>query len=107
MAGAGAAALRGRDARTHPHAFLRGARRGGGLPLDACESGFGLTNAVYHVSGEYAMVKAAAERGWLDERQAVLEIMTGLKRAGTISSSPTGRRSWRNGRLVRRGSIAG
>ena len=43
---------------------------------------FGLTTAVYHVSGEYAMVKAAAERGWLDERQAVLEIMTGLKRAG-------------------------
>ena len=43
---------------------------------------FGLTTAVYHVSGEYAMVKAAAERGWLDERQAVLEIMTSLKRAG-------------------------
>ncbi|MGH8095265.1 MAG: porphobilinogen synthase [Chthoniobacterales bacterium] len=43
---------------------------------------FGLTTAVYHVSGEYAMVKAAAERGWLDERQAVLEITTGLKRAG-------------------------
>ncbi len=43
---------------------------------------FGLTTAVYHVSGEYSMVKAAAERGWIDERQAVLEIMTGLKRAG-------------------------
>jgi porphobilinogen synthase len=43
---------------------------------------FGLTTAVYHVSGEYAMVKAAAERGWLDEEPAVLEIMTGLKRAG-------------------------
>jgi porphobilinogen synthase len=43
---------------------------------------FGLTTAVYHVSGEYAMVKAAAEKGWLDERMAVLEIMTGLKRAG-------------------------
>jgi porphobilinogen synthase len=43
---------------------------------------FGLPTAVYHVSGEYAMVKAAAERGWIDERQAVLEIMTGLKRAG-------------------------
>jgi porphobilinogen synthase len=37
---------------------------------------------VYHVSGEYAMVKAAAEKGYLDERQAVLEIMTCLKRAG-------------------------
>jgi porphobilinogen synthase len=43
---------------------------------------FGLTTAVYHVSGEYSMVKAAAERGWIDERQAALEIMTSLKRAG-------------------------
>jgi len=43
---------------------------------------FGLPTAVYHVSGEYAMVKAAAERGWIDEKNAVLEIMTGLKRAG-------------------------
>jgi porphobilinogen synthase len=43
---------------------------------------FGLTTAVYHVSGEYAMVKAAVEKGWLEERPAVLEIMTGLKRAG-------------------------
>jgi porphobilinogen synthase len=43
---------------------------------------FGLTTAVYHVSGEYAMVKAAVGKGWLEERPAVLEIMTGLKRAG-------------------------
>ena len=43
---------------------------------------FGQPTAVYHVSGEYAMVKAAAEKGWLDERAAVLEIMTVLKRAG-------------------------
>ncbi|HEY1771402.1 MAG TPA: porphobilinogen synthase [Chthoniobacterales bacterium] len=43
---------------------------------------FGLTTAVYHVSGEFAMVKAAAEKGWIDERAAVFEIMTGLKRAG-------------------------
>ncbi len=43
---------------------------------------FGLTTAAYHVSGEYAMVKAAAEKGWIEERPAVLEIMTGLKRAG-------------------------
>jgi porphobilinogen synthase len=34
------------------------------------------------VSGEYAMVKAAAQRGWLDERRAVLEILTGIRRAG-------------------------
>jgi porphobilinogen synthase len=38
--------------------------------------------AVYHVSGEYAMVKAAAAKGIVDERAAVLEIMTSLKRAG-------------------------
>ena len=36
----------------------------------------------YHVSGEYAMLKAAAERGWLDERRAALEALTGIKRAG-------------------------
>src|ERR1700730_1118238 len=43
---------------------------------------FGKPTAVYHVSGEYAMIKAAAEKGVVDERAAVLEIMTSLKRAG-------------------------
>jgi porphobilinogen synthase len=43
---------------------------------------FGKPTAVYHVSGEYAMVKAAAEKALVDERAAVLEIMTALKRAG-------------------------
>ncbi len=43
---------------------------------------FGKPTAVYHVSGEYAMIKAAAEKGFLDERAAALEIMTSLKRAG-------------------------
>jgi len=38
--------------------------------------------AVYNVSGEYAMVKAAAEKGWIDEKRVVLETMTGFKRAG-------------------------
>jgi len=38
--------------------------------------------AAYNVSGEYAMVKAAAQRGWLDERRTVLEILTAIKRAG-------------------------
>jgi porphobilinogen synthase len=38
--------------------------------------------AAYHVSGEYAMLKAAAERGWVDERQAALETLTGIARAG-------------------------
>jgi porphobilinogen synthase len=38
--------------------------------------------AAYNVSGEYAMVKAAAKQGWLEERQIVLEILTAIKRAG-------------------------
>ena len=36
----------------------------------------------YQVSGEYAMLKAAAENGWLDERKTVLEALLGIKRAG-------------------------
>ncbi|EDY21948.1 Porphobilinogen synthase [Chthoniobacter flavus Ellin428] len=43
---------------------------------------FGLPTAVYNVSGEYAMVKAAAQAGWLDERATVLEQMLAFKRAG-------------------------
>jgi porphobilinogen synthase len=38
--------------------------------------------AAYHVSGEYSMLKAAADNGWLDERQAVLETLTAIRRAG-------------------------
>ncbi|MFH1662724.1 MAG: porphobilinogen synthase [Chloroflexota bacterium] len=38
--------------------------------------------AAYNVSGEYSMIKAAAQKGWLDEKQAVLETMTAFKRAG-------------------------
>jgi porphobilinogen synthase len=38
--------------------------------------------AAYNVSGEFAMVKAAAQCGWLDERRAVLEVLTAIKRAG-------------------------
>ncbi len=38
--------------------------------------------AAYHVSGEYSMVKAAAERGWIDEKAVTLEILTSIKRAG-------------------------
>ena len=36
----------------------------------------------YNVSGEYAMVKAAANNGWLDERRVVGELLTGIRRAG-------------------------
>jgi porphobilinogen synthase len=43
---------------------------------------FGVPVAAYNVSGEFAMVKAAAAKGWIDERRVALEILTGLKRAG-------------------------
>jgi porphobilinogen synthase len=43
---------------------------------------FDLPLAAYQVSGEYAMLKAAAERGWLDERRAALESLTAIRRAG-------------------------
>lgn len=43
---------------------------------------FGVPVAAYNVSGELAMVKAAAQKGWLDERRVVLEILTSIKRAG-------------------------
>lgn len=43
---------------------------------------FELPLAAYCVSGEYGMVKAAAEKGWVDEKSAILEVLTGIKRAG-------------------------
>jgi porphobilinogen synthase len=43
---------------------------------------FGMPTAAYNVSGEYAMVKAAAAKGWIDEKRVVLETLTGFKRAG-------------------------
>jgi porphobilinogen synthase len=43
---------------------------------------FDLPLGAYNVSGEYAMLKAAAERGWLDERACALETLTAIKRAG-------------------------
>jgi porphobilinogen synthase len=42
----------------------------------------GMPVAAYNVSGEYAMVKAAAQAGYLDERAAVLETLTSIRRAG-------------------------
>jgi porphobilinogen synthase len=43
---------------------------------------FDLPVVAYKVRGEYALVKAAAERGWIDERGVVMELLTGMKRAG-------------------------
>jgi len=57
-----------------------------GLPyldvLRVAKDATGFPMAAYNVSGEYAMVKAAALNGWLDERRVVMELLTGFKRAG-------------------------
>ena len=50
--------------------------------LRAVKDRFGLPTAAYNVSGEYSMLMAAAERGWIDERAATLEALTSIKRAG-------------------------
>jgi porphobilinogen synthase len=43
---------------------------------------FDVPVSAYHVSGEYAMIKAAAERGWIDEERVVLETLLCCRRAG-------------------------
>ncbi len=50
--------------------------------IRAVREEFDLPVAAYNVSGEYAMVKAAAARGWLDEERVMMEILTAIKRAG-------------------------
>jgi porphobilinogen synthase len=50
--------------------------------IHAVRDAVDLPVAAYNVSGEYAMVKAAALNGWLDERRAVLELLAGIRRAG-------------------------
>jgi porphobilinogen synthase len=50
--------------------------------IRAARDRFDLPLAAYNVSGEYAMVKAAARAGWLDERLGALESLTAIRRAG-------------------------
>ena len=50
--------------------------------IRAARESFDVPIGAYNVSGEYAMLKAAAQAGWLDERAAVLESLTAIKRAG-------------------------
>jgi porphobilinogen synthase len=50
--------------------------------LKAVRDRFDLPLAAYHVSGEYALIKAAAQRGWIDEERVMLETLTSIKRAG-------------------------
>ena len=46
------------------------------------KNNFNLPVVIYNVSGEYSMVKAAAQNGWIDEKDIVMEMLTGMKRAG-------------------------
>lgn len=50
--------------------------------ISAVKEKVNLPMAAYNVSGEYSMLKAAAQKGWIDEKKAVLEMLTGIKRAG-------------------------
>ena len=50
--------------------------------LRRVKDAFGYPTAAFHVSGEYSMLKAAARNGWLDERRAMLETLTAIRRAG-------------------------
>ena len=50
--------------------------------ISRAKAEFGVPLAAYSVSGEYAMLKAAGQLGWLDEDRAVLEALTGIRRAG-------------------------
>lgn len=50
--------------------------------IKAVKDTFQMPTAAYNVSGEYAMVKAAAKLGWLDEKRVMLESLTSIKRAG-------------------------
>jgi len=67
--------------------------------INLAKSKFNTPIAAYNVSGEYAMVKAAAKMGWIDEKAAILEILTGIKRAGAdliITYFAKDVRSWMN-----------
>jgi porphobilinogen synthase len=50
--------------------------------IRAVREKFDVPVGAYNVSGEYAMVKAAAQKGWLDEQRVVLEILTSIQRSG-------------------------
>jgi porphobilinogen synthase len=50
--------------------------------IHAARAKFNVPIAAYNVSGEYSMIKAAAQKGWIDEKASVLEVLTAMKRAG-------------------------
>jgi porphobilinogen synthase len=50
--------------------------------IKSVKENFNYPVAAYNVSGEYSMIKAAAQNGWLDEKEVVLEMLLSMKRAG-------------------------
>ena len=52
------------------------------LPVIFLKNNFNKPIACYNVSGEYAMIKAAAEKGWIDEERVMMESLLSMKRAG-------------------------
>jgi porphobilinogen synthase len=50
--------------------------------ISRVKQAFNYPTAAYHVSGEYAMLKAAARNGWIDEARAMIETLTSIRRAG-------------------------
>ncbi|HEY9063044.1 MAG TPA: porphobilinogen synthase [Pseudobacteroides sp.] len=50
--------------------------------ISKVSTGFNIPVAAYNVSGEYSMIKAASEKGWIDEKCAIIEVLTSIKRAG-------------------------
>jgi porphobilinogen synthase len=50
--------------------------------IQRVKEAFGMPTAAYQVSGEYALIKAAGEKGWVDEQRLAMESVLGIKRAG-------------------------
>lgn len=50
--------------------------------IRAVRQQFDLPVGAYNVSGEYSMIKAAAQRGWIEEERVMMEVLTAIKRAG-------------------------
>ena len=67
--------------------------------ISLAKANFNVPIVAYNVSGEYSMVKAAAQNGWIDEKTAIREILTGIKRAGAdliITYFAKDTKSWLN-----------
>jgi porphobilinogen synthase len=68
--------------------------------IGLAKANFNVPIVAYNVSGEYSMVKAAAQNGWIDEKTVIREILTGIKRAGAdliITYFAKDAKSWLSG----------